>query len=183
MGHGDVLPGAQGPCQRTESAGGEQRNLFANNNLLYFWRTSKSLFRGDLDPFPDDGGSAMILGIGIDQCEVRRMQGQMEAPAERFVASVFLPAEIAYCRAKRRPAEHFAARFAAKEAVVKALAAAGGTGAFWRDIEVVREPGDGPRIELTGRLRDLAARLGARRIHVSLTHTKDLAAAVAIVED
>ncbi len=125
----------------------------------------------------------MILGIGIDQCDVARMQRQLEASADRFVEALFLPDEIAYCQGKHRPAEHFAARFAAKEAVVKALAAAGGEGTFWKDIEIVRSPGGHPRIELTGRLRELAAGLGVSRIHVSLTHTADLAAAVVIVED
>ena len=124
----------------------------------------------------------MILGIGIDQCDVRRMRKQLEASVDGFVASVFLPAEIAYCTHKHRPAEHFAARFAAKEAVLKALATGGGAGTFWQDIEVVKEADGRPRLELEGRLRELADGLGVRTIHVSLTHTADLAAAVVIAE-
>ena len=123
----------------------------------------------------------MILGLGIDQCDVRRVRNRLDTDPG-FTASVFLPAEISYCSAKRHPAEHFAARFAAKEAVVKALARAGGRGTFWLDIEIVHEPGGQPRPVLSGRLGDLAAGLGVRTVHVSLTHTADHAAAVAIAE-
>ncbi len=125
----------------------------------------------------------MILGIGIDQCEVRRMQRQLDPPANGFVASVFQPGEIAYCNGKHNPAQHFAARFAAKEAALKALAAVGGKGTFWLDMAVLNEPDGHPRLELGGRLGELAGRLGVRIIHLSLTHTADLAAAVVVVED
>lgn len=125
----------------------------------------------------------MILGIGIDQCEVRRMHRQLDPPANGFVTSVFRPAEIAYCSAKHHPAEHFAARFAAKEAALKALAAAEGEGSFWLDMEIINESDGRPRLELGGRLGELAGKLGVRTIHVSLTHTADLAAAVVVVED
>jgi holo-[acyl-carrier protein] synthase len=125
----------------------------------------------------------MVLGIGIDQCDVPRMRRQLETPANGFVEAVFLPAEISYCLGKHRPAEHFAARFAAKEAALKALAVGGGEGTFWLDIEIVNEPGGRPRLELSGRLRALAEELGAGRIHLSLTHTAETAAAVVIAED
>jgi holo-[acyl-carrier protein] synthase len=124
----------------------------------------------------------MILGIGIDQCEVGRMRRQLEADPDGFVAAVFLPAEISYCNAKRHPAELFAARFAAKEAAIKALAAAEGQGTFWHDLEVTNEHGGGPALALSGRLRQLADALGVRTMHVSLTHTADQAAAVVIAE-
>ena len=124
----------------------------------------------------------MILGVGIDLCDVQRMRRQLDSPAAGFVESVFLPAEIAYCRTRRRPEEHFAARFAAKEAVVKALAAGGETGSFWHDVEVARAPDGAPGVVLHGRLRGLADRLGVRRIHLSLTHAAFAAAAVAVAE-
>jgi holo-[acyl-carrier protein] synthase len=124
----------------------------------------------------------MILGIGIDQFDVSRMRCRLADADDGFVESVFLPAEIAYCRDKRRPAEHFAARFAAKEAALKALARAGGKGTFWQDIEVTNEPDGQPRLELRGRLLALATELGVRSIHVSLTHTADISAAVVIAE-
>jgi len=125
----------------------------------------------------------MILGLGIDLCDTTRMRRRLAGQPAGFVESVFLPAEIAYCSPKRHPEQHFAARFAAKEAVVKALAAAGGEGAFWHDVEVIRA-GDGqPTVALHGRLRSLADGLGVRRIHLSLTHTAGTAAAVAVAED
>lgn len=124
----------------------------------------------------------MILGIGIDLCDVRRMKRQLETDSG-FVADVFLPDEIAYCSPKHHPAQHFAARYAAKEAVVKALASAGGAGTFWLDIEIIRNPDGQPRAELRGRLRELADGLGVANIHLSMTHTDDTAAAVAVIED
>ena len=110
----------------------------------------------------------MILGTGIDLCEVPRMQDKVGAAAANFVAQVFLPAEIAYCEAKRHPAEHFAARFAAKEAVVKALADAGGKGSFWLDIEISNEQDGrpGPSFCTAGAWRWRTA-LGVRRVLVS----------------
>jgi len=124
----------------------------------------------------------MILGTGIDLCEVPRMQAQIQVPAADFVAQVFLPGEIAYCQGKRHPAEHFAARFAAKEAVVKALAATGGQGSFWLDIEIRNEPDGRPAVTLHGRALEMADALGVRRILVSLTHTREMAAATVVLE-
>jgi holo-[acyl-carrier protein] synthase len=124
----------------------------------------------------------MILGTGIDLCEVPRLQAKIQAPADDFIAQVFLPGEIAYCGTKRHPAEHFAARFAAKEAVVKALAGAGGKGSFWQDIEIMNEPDGRPVVVLHGRAKELADALGVCRVFVSLTHTRDLAAATVVLE-
>jgi len=129
-----------------------------------------------------DRPTIMILGLGIDLCDVRRMRRQLDNDPDGFAGAVFKPAEIAYCNSKHRPAEHFAARFAAKEAVVKALSAAGGEGSFWQDIEIIRTADGQPRVELSGRLRELADGLGAAGIHLSITHTDDMAAAVAVVE-
>ena len=124
----------------------------------------------------------MILGTGIDLCEVSRMRAKVQAPADDFVAQVFLPGEIAYCGTKRHPAEHFAARFAAKEAVVKALAGAKGGGSFWRDIEIINEQDGRPVVRLHGRAKEMADALGVRRVFVSLTHTRDIAAATVVLE-
>jgi len=124
----------------------------------------------------------MILGTGIDLCEVDRMRDKVSADAADFLDAVFLPAEIAYCQAKKHPAEHFAARFAAKEAVVKALADAAEKGSFWRDIEITNEEDGRPVIRLLGRVREMADRLGVRRVLVSMTHTRDLAAATVVLE-
>lgn len=123
----------------------------------------------------------MILGIGTDLFDVDRMRRQLESDAG-FAESVFLPAEISYCRSMHDPAPHFAARFAAKEAIVKAMADAGGSGSFWLDAEVVREDSGKPRLELGGRLGDLARDMGISRISLSMTHTDELAAATVVIE-
>ena len=114
----------------------------------------------------------MILGTGVDITEVPRIRAAVENPrtGARFQARVFTDGEIAYCAKRRNGHESFAARFAAKEAMMKALGRAFG----WREIEVVRGKG-APTIQLTGRARAHADKLGIRRIHLSLSHTTELA--------
>jgi holo-[acyl-carrier protein] synthase len=124
----------------------------------------------------------MILGTGIDLCDVERIRAKLQATEEEFLQAIFLPGEIAYCRAKHHPAEHFAARFAAKEAVVKALADARGEGSFWLDIEIRNEQDGRPVVRLHGRAHAMADRLKVRRVLLSMTHTRDLAAATVVLE-
>lgn len=124
----------------------------------------------------------MILGTGIDLCEVERIRAKVQAPVDEFVSAVFLPGEIAYCQAKRHPAEHFAARFAAKEAVVKALADAQGSGTYWQDIEIRNEQDGRPVVRLHGRAHEMADLLKVRRIFLSMTHTREMAAATVVLE-
>jgi holo-[acyl-carrier protein] synthase len=123
----------------------------------------------------------MILGIGTDLFAIDRMRREIERDAG-FAPSVFTPAEIRYCEGRRDPAIHFAARFAAKEALVKALADTRGDGSFWRDVEVERRDDGAPAVRLTGRLAELAAELGVQRVHLSLTHTDTMAAASVVLE-
>jgi len=121
----------------------------------------------------------MILGIGVDISEVSRIRAAVEHPrtGERFRARVFTEDEIAYCARRRNGHESFAARFAAKEAMMKALGRAYG----WREIEVVRGKG-APSIRLHGRAAARAAAIGIRHIHLSLSHTAELAIAYVIAE-
>jgi holo-[acyl-carrier protein] synthase len=122
---------------------------------------------------------AMIVGVGVDIVDVKRIRAALESPrtGERFRARVFTPEEVAYCSQRRSGHESFAARFAAKEAVMKALGHAYG----WREIEVTRTDGP-PGIRLHGRAREQAAALGIRRISLSLSHTGALAIAHVIAE-
>lgn len=125
----------------------------------------------------------MIVAIGTDAIEVERVQRAVDHPqwGERFRRRVFTSAEIAYCTRRRRGAESFAARFAAKEAVMKALGTGYDKGVSWRDIEVVRESG-APRLALHGGAAAHAAALGITRWHLSLTHTMGQALAYVIAE-
>jgi holo-[acyl-carrier protein] synthase len=125
----------------------------------------------------------MIVAIGTDAIEVERVQRAVDHPrwGERFRQRVFTAGEIAYCTRRRRNAESFAARFAAKEAVMKALGTGYAKGVWWRDIEVVRETG-APRLVLHGGAATRAAALGINRWHLSLTHTAGQALAYVIAE-
>jgi holo-[acyl-carrier protein] synthase len=124
----------------------------------------------------------MVLGIGIDLCTVARMQKELDALGRGFLETVFTAAEIAHGESKPHPAEHFAARFAAKEATLKALAGGKARGSFWRDIEVVDDDGGAPRLVLHGRIRKVAEELGVSRWHVTLSHDRQLATATVIAE-
>lgn len=124
----------------------------------------------------------MILGLGVDLFEVARMEEELRKQGLDFSREIFTPAEIAYCEGQRHPAQHYAARFAAKEAVFKALALHGGEGAHWREVEVRVSP-EGPReVVLHGRIEDLARSRGVTRVLVSLSHTRALATASVILE-
>jgi holo-[acyl-carrier protein] synthase len=117
---------------------------------------------------------AVASGVGIDLLEIERLERALER-RPRLAERVFTDAERAYAAARRRPARHLAARFAAKEAVVKALGLSGGFGL--RDIEIVA--GEPPTVCLSGRAAEAAAGAG---IDISLTHSRDYAAAIAMVE-
>ena len=123
----------------------------------------------------------MILGIGTDLLDVARMARELEEKGIEFRTDLFTPSEIAYCEAKRYPARHFAARFAAKEALFKALAESAPAGLF-RDVEVERTDDSPPRLVLHGRVREAAERLGVKSILVSLSHTDALATASVVLQ-
>src|ERR1035441_345646 len=125
----------------------------------------------------------MIVGSGIDLVEIGRIQQSMVRYGGRFLDRVYTGAEQAYCMSKRKSAESFAARFAAKEAAAKALGTGISHGVNWLEIEVVREPGGRPALKFHGRAAEIAARMGAQRAALSITHTNDTAMASVILED
>lgn len=123
-----------------------------------------------------------ILGIGVDAIEVSRIAQLLERYGNRFVSKVFQPEEADYCWERADPAQHFAARFAAREAVAKALGTGFTGGVTWRSIWVERNDGVAPRVHLRDGAAQRAMQMGVKHIWLSLTHTKDLAIAVAVLE-
>jgi holo-[acyl-carrier protein] synthase len=124
----------------------------------------------------------MIVGTGIDIAEVPRIRETIARFGSRFVNRVFTEGEIRYCESKANRIERYAARFAAKEAGMKALGTGWNFGVRWRDIEVARKPGSRPTLLFHGKAAEFAARLGARNVALSLTHTEEQAMAFVILE-
>ena len=128
----------------------------------------------------------MILGIGSDLCDIRRIERSLERFGERFTHRVFTEGERARCDRKAARAPSYARRFAAKEACAKALGTGLAGGVFWRDMEVVNLPSGQPTLRLTGGARDrLAAMLPAghgAKVHVTLTDDPPMAQAFVIIE-
>jgi holo-[acyl-carrier protein] synthase len=116
--------------------------------------------------------------VGVDLIEIARIEAAL-ARYEGFRERVFTVEEIAYCDSRTHPAQHYAARFAGKEAVGKALGC--GVRFTWREIEIAGRPK--PEVRLTGRTAAWAERVHAGRIDLSMTHSKELAAAICAVED
>jgi holo-[acyl-carrier protein] synthase len=125
----------------------------------------------------------MVLGLGTDLIETRRVEESIRRFGDRFLQRIFSPGEIAYCRRKKNAAESFAARFAAKEAGAKALGTGISRGVAWKEFEVRREVSGRPSLHLSGRAAELAEAMGVRTIQLSLTHSRDLALAMVVVED
>jgi len=124
----------------------------------------------------------MIVGTGIDITEVPRIREVIERHGERFLKRIFTEGEIQYCESKANRMERYAARFAAKEAGMKAIGTGWNHGVRWRDIEVARKPGGRPTLLLHGKAAEFAAKLGTTNIALSLTHTAEEAMAQVILE-
>jgi holo-[acyl-carrier protein] synthase len=124
----------------------------------------------------------MSFGIGIDLIEIERIQQNLEKHGSRFEEKVFTPTERAYCRSMPIPAQHYAARFAAKEAFLKALGTGWAKGITWQDVGIENLPSGMPRLVVTGRAREIAEERGVGAMHVSLSHSRGNAVAVAVLE-
>ena len=124
----------------------------------------------------------MILGSGVDICEVPRIQASIARYGNRFLERIFTAREIAYANRKANRFERYAARFAAKEAGMKALGTGWTGGIAWRDFEVINLPSGRPTLAFHGQAAEIAAKLGVRNVALSLTHTKEQALAMVILE-
>ncbi len=124
----------------------------------------------------------MIVGTGVDLCEVPRIREAIERHGARFTSRVFTAAESAYAESKANRFERYAARFAAKEAAMKALGTGWRGGVAWRDFEVSNLASGRPALVFHGKAAELAARRGVRTISLSLTHTAEQAMALVILE-
>jgi len=121
-----------------------------------------------------------VFGIGIDVVEVGRIASSLAEFGDRFVSRIFTEKERLYCIDKAKPELHFAARFAAKEAVAKALGTGIGKEVGWLDMEVVRGENGEPTMQLSGRALAFCEAMGISEIKISLTHAREYAAANAV---
>ena len=119
---------------------------------------------------------ANIIGIGLDTTDIDRISDTIDRFGDRFLQRIFTEGEIAYCARRRVPAIHFAGRFAAKEAAMKALGTGRSRGVLWRDVEVVRVGGP-PQLRLHGGAARRFAAIGGRSSLLTITHSDELAMA------
>ncbi len=125
----------------------------------------------------------MIVGIGLDICEVERIRTAVSrAHGERFLARVYTDGERAYCESKPNKWERFAGRFAAKEAAMKAIGTGWRRGVAWREFEVIRAASGQPVIQFHGKAAEIAAQLGVKRALVTISHTAEQAIAQVVLE-
>jgi holo-[acyl-carrier protein] synthase len=124
----------------------------------------------------------MLVGVGIDLIEVSRIRHSIEVFGKRFLHRVFTTVEIQYAESKANRWERYAARFAAKEAGMKALGTGWAGGVSWRDLEVINEASGRPELQLSGAAGHLAAEKSVRRIWLSLSHTRLHAIAQVVLE-
>jgi len=121
-----------------------------------------------------------IIGLGLDATDIDRIADTIERYGERFLKRIFTDGEIAYCSRRRVPAIHFAGRFAAKEAAMKALGTGHSRGVLWRDVEVVRRGGP-PHLKFHGGAARRLAEMGGQSTLLTITHSDDLALAQVLV--
>ena len=124
----------------------------------------------------------MIIGTGVDIVEIERIRKIMERQQDRFLNRVFTAEEQRFCDRRRDPAPHYSARFAAKEALFKALGTGWAKGVSWLDVEVRRQDRQAPAMVLSGEAEKQLVRLGAKRVHLSLSHSDQWAIATVVLE-
>lgn len=122
-----------------------------------------------------------LFGIGIDVVEVSRIEESIAEFGDKFLGRIFTEREREYCQKQKRAAIHYAARFAAKEAISKAFGTGIGKDVGWRDLEILRKLSGEPEVQLHGQARDFAEQKGVGDIKISLTHAEHYAAANAVI--
>ncbi len=125
-------------------------------------------------------GCMEILGIGTDITECLRIARMIERHADLFVNRVYTPDEIRYCQNRKQSTQHFTGRWAAKEAILKALGTGWVRGISWRDVEICTEPGGRPTVTLRGGAKEVADRLHIDEVLVSISHCRTHATAYAL---
>jgi len=125
----------------------------------------------------------VIVGMGLDISEIDRIEAAIGRYGSTFLERIYTPREVGYCESHKNKFERYAARFAAKEAGMKALGTGWRFGVRWRDIEVANAPSGKPTLNLAGVSREIADRLGVKNIGLSITHSGNLALAQVIFED
>jgi holo-[acyl-carrier protein] synthase len=125
----------------------------------------------------------MIIGTGVDLVEIERFRKVLDKTKDRFILRVFTPEEQVFCNNHRDPIPHYAVRFAAKEALFKALGTGWAKGVTWLNVEVLREHANAPSMNLSGEARRLSDSFGTDKIHISLSHTDQWAIATVILEN
>jgi holo-[acyl-carrier protein] synthase len=123
-----------------------------------------------------------ILGTGTDIVECLRIAQMIERHGELFLTRVYTDHEITYCTARKAATQHYAGRWAAKEAVLKALGTGWRRGIHWRDIEIRNDRDGSPSVVLTGGARDVMEQAGIRRLHVTISHCRSHAVAFVVAE-
>ncbi len=123
---------------------------------------------------------ANIIGLGLDATDIGRITATIEEYGERFLRRIFTDGEVAYCTRRRRPAIHFAGRFAAKEAAMKALGTGHSHGVLWKDVEVVRHGGP-PQLQFHGGAARRFAAMGGQSSLLTITHAETLALAQVLI--
>lgn len=124
----------------------------------------------------------MILGIGTDVIEVKRVGDVVQRHGERFLRRIFTDNEIAYCSARKNAALHYAGRFAAKEAAFKAMGRGWGGDIGWKDVEVTNLPSGAPQISFHGKALETVAEMKMSRAFVSISHVQEMATAIVVIE-
>jgi holo-[acyl-carrier protein] synthase len=134
-------------------------------------------------PLAAEGRGSLIVGMGVDIAEIDRIETAIQRNGRRFIERLFTAQEIDYCERHKNPFERFAARFAVKEAAMKALGTGWRRGVRWLDIEVTNLPGGRPTVRLSGVAGEFAAKMGVKNISISITHSGNFALAQVIFEN